>query len=197
MRIILIAAVARNGVIGRSDTNGLPWPPYREDMDHFKAVTMGHAVVMGRNTWESIPERFRPLPGRENIIVSTTLDPTAKEYEAVSVYPSLDDALDDAIHFGGYEKLYIIGGARLYAEALPIADELDLTLIDQDYDGDVRFPGWRNFEDTAFLLRDGKLFFDIADVEERGNNVQHVFDIVERRQGTTPELTFTTWRRRA
>jgi dihydrofolate reductase len=137
----LIAAVARNGAIGRG--NELLW---RESADqkHFRAVTMACPVVMGRRTWDSLPERFRPLPGRRNIVV--TRDP---QWRAAGAEPaaSLDAALALA---EGAAKVFVIGGAQLYALALPWADELVLTEIDAEFaDAQTYFPAW---DKAAFVL---------------------------------------------
>ena len=131
MRLSLVAAVARGGVIGRA--GALPWR-IPEDMERFRARTLGHPVVMGRRTWDSLPARFRPLPGRRNVVV--TRNP-AWQAEGAERAASLEDALrllDAAPH------VFVIGGAQLYAAALPLADELLLTEIDADVDGDTFFP---------------------------------------------------------
>lgn len=130
-RIALVAAVARGGVIGRD--GGLPWH-LPEDMRHFRATTMGHPVVMGRRTWESLPAAYRPLPGRRNVVL--TRDPSwyAKGAETAG---SLDDALR---LLAGEERVFVVGGAKAYAAALPLADELILTEIDVDVEGETRFP---------------------------------------------------------
>jgi len=133
MRISLIAAVGRNGEIGRG--NDLLWRT-REDQLHFKNTTMGHPVVMGRKTWDSLPERFRPLPGRRNIVVSRN---AAFEANGAEVVPSLDEALALA---GDVPQVFVVGGAQLYALALPRADELVLTEVDAAFDADVFFPTW-------------------------------------------------------
>lgn len=130
--IVIVAAVAKNGVIGNN--NALPWH-LPEDMAHFKALTTGHAVIMGRKTWESLPERFRPLPGRLNIVV--TRNPGYRAEGATVVH-----ALEDAIKLGAGGTAYIIGGAELYAHALPRADRLELTEIDLEVAGDAHFPAW-------------------------------------------------------
>jgi dihydrofolate reductase len=129
-RLILIAAVARNGVIGRD--GGMPWH-LSDDLRRFKQLTLGHPVLMGRRTWESLG---RALPGRRNIVVSRQPHWHAAGAEHAS---SLDDALRlvaDA------PQAFVIGGAQLYADALPRADVLELTEIDADVDGDTRFPPW-------------------------------------------------------
>jgi dihydrofolate reductase len=127
-RINLIVARSRNGVIGRD--GALPWR-LPEDLAFFKRTTMGHPIVMGRRTWESIG---RPLPGRRNIVVSRRADYTAAGAE---VAPSLDEALRLC---AGSAELFVIGGAQLYAEALARADRLIVTEIDADFDGDTRWP---------------------------------------------------------
>ncbi len=129
----LIAAVARNGTIGKNNELLFRLP---EDMQHLKRTTMGHPVIMGRKTWDSIPERFRPLPGRNNIVV--TRNPQWQAEGALAT-TSLQAALNQ---LGDAPKAFVIGGAELYALALPLADELVLTEIDRDYDGDVHFPAW-------------------------------------------------------
>jgi dihydrofolate reductase len=132
-RLALIAAVARNGVIGNG--RALPWH-LPEDLAHFRRLTEGHPVIMGRRTWDSLPPRFRPLPGRRNIVVTRDAAWQAAGAEAApSPQAALDRVQDAALAF-------VIGGAELYAAALPIADELQLTEIDADADGDTRFPGW-------------------------------------------------------
>jgi dihydrofolate reductase len=131
--LVLIAALARNRVIGRD--NRLLWH-LPEDMLFFREATRGHPVIMGRRTWESLPERFRPLPGRRNLVVSR--DPHC-EAPGAEVVGSLDEAL---ARVAGATTAFVIGGAQLYAQALPRADRLLLTEIDRDFDGDAHFPDW-------------------------------------------------------
>jgi dihydrofolate reductase len=140
--VTLIAAVARNGAIGRND--GLLWTD-PEDMKHFRRVTMGCPVIMGRKTWDSLPERFRPLPGRRNIVV--TRNPLWHTAGAESA-PSMIDAID---RLSDTERAFVIGGAQMYALALPLAHELILTEIDADLAGDTYFPTWhrRGFAVTS------------------------------------------------
>ena len=139
MRVVLIAAVAANGVIGRD--GDLPWR-LPADMRFFKATTTGHHVIMGRKTWDSLR---RPLPDRVNVVVSRSLEET----EGATVVRSFEAALDVA-RAGGETTAFVIGGATLYAAALPIADELRLTLVDAHVDGDVQFPkfgdDWKEVE---------------------------------------------------
>jgi dihydrofolate reductase len=137
VRISLVAAVARGGVIGRD--GALPWR-LPEDARRFRERTMGHAVVMGRRTWDSLPERFRPLPGRRNVVVTRNPDWAADGAERSG---SLEEALRLV---DGVEQVYVIGGGELYAESLARADELLLTEIDADVDGDTWFPAWDRAE---------------------------------------------------
>jgi len=150
----IIAAVANNGIIGKD--NALPWH-LPEDLRHFKALTSGHAVIMGRKTWESLPERFRPLPGRLNIVV--TRNP-AYQAAGATVVGSLAEAQKVGAGGTATETLFVIGGAELYAHALPLADRLELTEIDADIDGDARFPAfdrrvWREQKREAGISADG------------------------------------------
>jgi dihydrofolate reductase len=133
VRVTLVAAVARDGVIGRD--NAIPWH-IAEDARRFRALTMGHPVVMGRRTWDSLPERFQPLPGRRNVVVSRNPDWKADGAERAT---SLDDALR---LLEGAPQVFIVGGAGVYAEALAVADELLVTEIDAEVQGDVFFPTW-------------------------------------------------------
>ena len=132
-QLALIAAVARNGAIGKA--GGLVWRE-PEDQKHFRRVTMGCPVIMGRKTWESLPARFRPLPGRRNVVI--TRNP-AWQAEGAEAVVSLDAAL---ALLADAPKAFVIGGAEIYALALPRADELVLTEIDADLDGDTFFPHW-------------------------------------------------------
>lgn len=131
--LALIAAVPRNRVIGRGGE--LVWHE-SEDQKHFRRVTMGCPVIMGRKTWDSLPSRFRPLPGRRNVVV--TRNPLWQT-EGAERAASLDEALARVTEA---PKVFVIGGAELYALALPHADELELTEIDADFDGDALFPDW-------------------------------------------------------
>jgi len=131
--LVLIAAVARNGVIGKD--NRLLWR-LSEDMQFFKATTRGHPVIKGRKTWQSLPPRFRPLPERRNIVVTRNADFDAPGAElAASLRAAAEGLADEPVAF-------VIGGGELYAQALPLARELWLTEIDRDFDGDVFFPAW-------------------------------------------------------
>lgn len=128
-RLSLIAAVASNGVIGND--NALPWQ-LPEDLKRFKALTLGHPVVMGRRTHESIG---RALPGRRNLVISRN---PAYRTEGCEIMASLGQAL--AACEGTTDEVFVIGGAQIYAEALPLAHRLYLTEIQQAFSGDARFP---------------------------------------------------------
>ena len=131
--IIIIAAVAENNAIGKD--NSIPWR-ISEDFQHFKKLTMGHPCIMGRKTFESLPPAFRPLPGRENLILTSDRN---YHHEGAEKFNSLEDAI-------GYcrkkkeEKVFIIGGASVYASAMKIADALEITRIHGNFDGDAFFP---------------------------------------------------------
>jgi dihydrofolate reductase len=127
----LVAAVARNGVIGRD--GGLAWS-HPADLKHFRSTTQGHAVLMGRKTWDSLPERFRPLPGRRNLVISRQ---AGLALPGAEVHASLPAALQA---LAGVARVYVIGGGEIYRQALPLADELVLTEIDADLEGDTHFP---------------------------------------------------------
>jgi dihydrofolate reductase len=133
MIVSAIAAVSRNGVIGRKGR--LPWH-YPEDLARFKTLTTGHAVLMGRRTFESIG---RPLPGRRNVVL--TRAPAPRLPEGVLSFNSLEAALQ-ACAESGETELFVIGGAELYAQALPLCDRLYLTRIERDVEGDAHFPPW-------------------------------------------------------
>lgn len=159
--LCLIVAVARNGVIGRE--NALPWR-LREDLRHFKATTLGCPVIMGRKTWDSLG---RPLPGRTNVVISRQKD---LHCEGARVVHSLDEALAVCADAA---RVFVIGGAQLYAEALPRADRLFISEILADVEGDAVFPSLA-----------GQLFTEVSrrHVEADEFN-EHPFDIVELSRG--------------
>lgn len=126
----IIVAVAENGVIG--DNNSLLWH-ISEDLRNFKRITSGHPVVMGRRTFESLG---RPLPNRTNVVI--TRQDIA--FEGCTVVHSLAEAV---AMFPADEEVFIIGGAQIYAEALPLADRFYLTRVGRSYEGDTSFPEWR------------------------------------------------------
>ncbi|MFI5445213.1 dihydrofolate reductase [Polaromonas sp. UC242_47] len=129
--INLIFARAANGVIGKD--NAMPWH-LPEDMAHFKQLTHGCPVLMGRKTWDSLPPKFRPLPGRSNIVITRQNDWSA---EGVQRAASLEEALQLAAHA---PDLWVIGGAQIYAQAEPLAHRIEVTEIAQDFAGDAFAP---------------------------------------------------------
>ena len=129
MPVTILAAVARNGVIGVD--GGLPWH-IPGDLPRFKQRTMGHALVMGRRTYESIG---RALPGRTTVVVTRQPDWKA---DGVVTAASVSEALARAAEFD--DEVFVVGGAQIYAEALPVTDRLELTLVDAEPEGDTFFP---------------------------------------------------------
>jgi dihydrofolate reductase len=123
MNIVIIAAIARNGTIG--DAGKIPWH-ISDDLKRFKRLTLGHPVIMGRKTFDSLG---KPLPGRRNIII--TRQPAGPNH-----YPSLEAALKSC----GDQTVFVIGGAEIYRLALPVADTLQLTHVHRDVSGDTKFP---------------------------------------------------------
>ena len=162
-RINLILARAANGVIGLNGV--MPWH-LPEDMAHFKKQTAGAPVIMGRKTWDSLPPRFRPLPGRRNIVVTRQPDWHADGAEQVS---SLRDALALCTHDSAAEA-WVIGGAQIYAEAEPLAQRAIVTEIARDYEGDAWAPrfgaGWHETARESHVSADG-LPFSFVTLERR------------------------------
>ena len=133
----MIAAVARNRAIG-FENKLIYWLP--NDLKRFKALTTGHTIVMGRNTYDSLPKGA--LPNRRNVVLSRTVT----ELPGCDVFPSLQEALDSC---APDEDIYIIGGARVYAEAMPLADRLCLTLVDDEpQEADAFFPDFSEWREV-------------------------------------------------
>jgi dihydrofolate reductase len=130
-RINLIYARAANGVIGKDGV--MPWH-LPEDLAHFRKLTHGCPVIMGRKTWDSLPPKFRPLPGRTNIVITRQDDWQAEGAQRAAGLP---DALAQA---GNVPDIWIIGGAQIYAQAEPLAGRVEVTEIAQDFDGDAYAP---------------------------------------------------------
>jgi dihydrofolate reductase len=149
MRTVIVVAVARNGVIGAG--GGLPWR-IPEDMSRFKQLTMGHALVMGRVTFESIG---RPLPGRTNIVLTRRPD---WFHEGVLVTGSLADGLSMAA--ARDQDAFIAGGAEVYRQALEIADRIELTEVDDSPAGDTWFPpvDWSQWREVSRQTHSGFSF---------------------------------------
>jgi dihydrofolate reductase len=137
MKLIIIAAIAHNRVIGKNGT--LPWH-IPEDLSRFKQLTTGHTVIMGRRTYDSLD---RPFPHRVNIVI------TSNVINGVKSYPSLEFALQALTN---EKEVYVIGGGRLFKDALPLVDELRLTLIDREVDGDTFFPPYVDYVQKNFRL---------------------------------------------
>ncbi len=137
MKLILIAALSPHRVIGRGGT--IPWH-LSDDLKRFKRLTMGHTVLMGRATYDSIG---KPLPRRRNVVL------TSHPLDGVETYGSLDEAL---ANLTDQEKVFVIGGGMLYAQTLGLADELLLTRVEQDVEGDVYFPPFEHLIGPTFIL---------------------------------------------
>jgi dihydrofolate reductase len=133
MEFINIAAVASNWVIG--DRGEIPWK-IPQDMKHFRELTWGNVVVMGRKTYESIPKKFRPLPGRENVVLSNSINFNS---EGVSSVSSIEQALE-VCENSGKDKIYICGGQRVYEEFMPYVTRMEITHINREFKGDAYFP---------------------------------------------------------
>ena len=150
MDLNLIFARARNGVIGKN--NSLPWH-LPEDLSHFKATTLGQPVIMGRKTWDSLPAKFRPLPGRMNIVVTRQTDWQSEgAHVAHSIEAALQACPKDA-------QPWVIGGAELYSLAMPLATRVVVTEIDADFDGDAFAPeldgSWHEASRTTHAATNG------------------------------------------
>jgi len=162
MKLSILVAVSENGVIGRKGE--LPWH-LSADLRRFKRLTMGHTIVMGRKTWESIG---RPLPGRRMVVVSRQADYLAS---GASVVTSLEEAYQSA-QDAGEEEVFVIGGAEIYRLALPQADRLYLTRVLAQVEGDTFFPeldlaSWKRLESESHL-------------SDAKNDYAYRFEILER-----------------
>lgn len=169
--LVLIAAVAKNRVIGIN--NQLPWH-LPEDLKHFRELTRGCAVIMGRKTWESLPEAFRPLPGRRNIVLTRQQGLVAdSRFLGAELATSLPDAL--ALIGENSATVFVIGGADLYQQAIEQADRLEITEVDMEPEGDAWFPAI-----------DPTRWSESARVAGQSEKFGLRFDFVSyRRQGTT------------
>ena len=161
-RINLIYARAANGVIGNN--NAMPWH-LPEDLAHFKRLTQGWPVIMGRKTWDSLPPRFRPLPGRSNVVITRQPDWNEPGAQAAA---SLDDALAQC---GDSAQVWVIGGAQIYAQAEPLAHRIEVTEIAQDFEGDAFAPAlssaWQEAAREAHVSSNG-LPFSFVTFEKAG-----------------------------
>ncbi len=146
VRVAAVVAMDEDRVIGKA--GGLPWH-IPEDLAHFRNLTKGHIVVMGRKTWESLPEKFRPLPGRTNVVVSRDLARLALPDGVVGV-DSPEEAVRVAKTIARDDQcVWIIGGAELYRATLPLCSEVHLTVVDGSHEGDAYLPP---FEDAFTKL---------------------------------------------
>ncbi len=161
MVISLIAAVARNGVIGKD--NKLPWN-LPDDLKYFREKTKGHPVIMGKKTFLSVG---RPLPGRTNIILTHE-----KDFSALGclLAASLTEAFELAETAPGGEEVFVIGGAEIYRQTLPLAQKLYLTLVDADFDGDTFFPEFDRSAWQEIEAREGKV--------DSENKIPHRFTVL-------------------
>lgn len=161
-QLSLIAAVAANGVIGAD--NQLLWH-LPADMQHFRELTAGHVVIMGRKTWESLPEKFRPLPKRRNLVISRNAAYAAPGAEVFTSLAAAVAACADA------PRAYVIGGGEIYTQAMPLAQCLELTELHQAFDGDAFFPAV-NADEWQAIHRDCRsdngIDFDFVTYERRG-----------------------------
>jgi dihydrofolate reductase len=152
-RINMIFARSANGVIGNK--GAMPWH-LPEDMAHFKRLTNGWPVIMGRKTWDSLPARFRPLPGRANVVITRQPDWHEPGAEPAT---SLSDALKLCARS---EEVWIIGGAQIYAQAEPLAERIEVTEIARDFDGDAFAPtlgaGWKESAREEHVSSNGLKF---------------------------------------
>jgi len=152
---VIIAAMDESRVIGRNGE--IPWD-YPEDMKHFRQKTTGHPVIMGRKTYQSIPEDYRPLPDRTNIVLTRSgFDP---EDESAEIVNSLDEAYEEARELD--ERAFVIGGASVYEAALEDADRMILTEVHREVEGDTFFPDWDDeaWEEVERDERDGFAFVE-------------------------------------
>jgi dihydrofolate reductase len=167
--IVMIACTARNGVIGNGPD--IPWS-IREEFQHFASVTAGSPCIMGDVTFESLPPKSRPLPGRENVVL--TLDPDY-EPEGATVFRDFEEAMT---YVAGLDaaRAFICGGATIYRLAMGRADTLELTRLDRDYEGDFTFP---DVDPEVWQLEQSQ--------EASG---------LDRKSGEMVTLAYQTWRRR-
>jgi dihydrofolate reductase len=167
MRLNLIYARAANGVIGKD--NAMPWH-LPEDLAHFRRYTQGCPVIMGRKTWESLPQKFRPLPGRLNIVLTHDAATAARlQAEGALALASLEQAIAHCATLPAQpDELWVMGGAQLYAQALPLAQRVVVTEIAQDYEGDAHAPTlgpeWRETARESHVAASG-LAYDFATYE--------------------------------
>jgi dihydrofolate reductase len=169
MRLHLIFARTKSGVIGKDNT--LPWH-LPEDLAHFKRTTLGCPVIMGRNTWDSLPPKFRPLPGRTNVVVTRQPDWTGTDATGTK-HALRADSLTHAMQLcGEAPDVWVIGGAQMYALALPMASTAVVTEIDLDLEGDAFAPTfgprWRELSRQEHVAANGLAYRFITMQQDTG-----------------------------
>jgi len=149
MVLTIIAAVSENNVIGNKGK--LPWR-IPEDLKRFKELTLEHSVIMGLNTYLSLPKKFRPLPDRKNIVLSD------RDYDEKGIYVAR--SIDEALRLCDCEESFVIGGASVYEQFLPLSQRMELTRVHGEIEGDVFFPevNWSEWKETETKLREGYSF---------------------------------------
>jgi dihydrofolate reductase len=183
MRKSIIVAASQNGVIG---ANGkLPWH-LPGDLKRFKELTMGHTLIMGRKTFESLPPKVRPLPGRTTIVI--THKTWLEHAETAPCWRA--DSLEDALNLIGVEEVFICGGGEVYREALPLVDRVYRTVVERDFEGDTRFdfiPGMQCFLTGYRDAVDGSVWQLVGDAGQGGlgaargeGDLPHRFEIWDR-----------------
>ena len=154
MRIVIIVAIAKNGVIGKANGE-MPWH-IKEDFQHFKKTTMGFPIIMGRKSFESLG---KPLPGRENIIVTRNTN-LKYDFDGIKIFYSLQDAVDYSRSLNK-EKVFITGGGEIYNQSISFADEMIISHMKFDVVGEVKFPDF-NVDDWKIISREEKEEFEIV-----------------------------------
>lgn len=157
--IVIIVAIAKNGVIGKANGE-MPWH-VKEDFQHFKKTTMGFPIIMGRKSFESLG---KPLPGRENIIVTRNTK-LKYDFDGIKIFYSLQDA----VHYSrslNKEKVFITGGGEIYNQSISFADEMIISHMKFDVVGEVKFPDF-NVDDWKIISRDEKEEFEIVNYLRR------------------------------
>ncbi|MCH9028994.1 MAG: dihydrofolate reductase [Bacteroidetes bacterium] len=154
MRIIIIVAIAKNGVIGKANGE-MPWH-IKEDFQHFKKTTMGFPIIMGRKSFESLG---KPLPGRENIIVTRNTN-LKYDFDGIKIFYSLQDAVDYSRSLNK-DKIFITGGGEIYNQSISFADEMIISHMKFDVVGEVKFPDF-NVDDWKIISREEKEEFEIV-----------------------------------
>ena len=154
MRIVIIVAIAKNGVIGKANCE-MPWH-IKEDFQHFKKTTMGFPIIMGRKSFESLG---KPLPGRENIVVTRNTN-LKYDFDGIKIFYSLQDAVDYTRSLNK-DKVFITGGGEIYNQSILFADEMIISHMKFDVVGEVKFPDF-NVDDWKIISREEKEEFEIV-----------------------------------